>query len=430
VRARREAREEVQEGSIAESSGRERYEAGGAIGAAEAQSLDGETEMREEDGNAALDDDTIWDEQPSRIGGISLEGVCESSKEPPDKIDEVNKMDEGSGVDMINDDHGSSLQVFLGGPTVVVDFGSSPYGLSAASSITHSSSSTISVTASGLNGVEVFEAERIDAGRNGGEDDAFAGRGDLEIGKEAAELDGLRERDMERDGVIEGPEESVSGGYGSSNTVASVPGDIYSNACKGFQNLSSSSSSSGSSSSLSSLASGSSVGRNSNEVIGSAVPMELSPTRLQFFVRAFTHTIVLQAYGSDLVESVHQQILLKTGLPISEQRLIFGRLQLQQDQTLESCHVANDATLTLVARMRSTALPASWQLINDLVSTIRHMCAVGDQQGQLGLKLMHSQDCVRASVQEFLKMAVKSVPVSEHMQVRVFFFSYLYLNDW
>ena len=415
MRARREAREEVQEGSIAESSGRERYEAGGAIGAAEAQSLDGETEMREEDGNAALDDDTTWDEQPSRISGISLEGVCESSKEPPDKIDEVHKMDEGSGVDMINDDHGSSLQVFLGVPTVVVDFGSSPYGLSAASSTTHSSLSTISVTASGLNGVEVFEAERIDVGRNGGEDDAFAGRGDLEVGKEAAELDGLRERDMERDGVIEGQEESVSGGYGSSNTVASVPGDIYSSACKGFQNLSSSSSST-----LSSLASGSSVGRNSNEITGSATPMELSPTRLQFFVRAFTHTIVLQAYGSDLVESVHQQILLKTGLPISEQRLIFGRLQLQQDQTLESCHVANDATLTLVARMRSTALPASWQLINDLVSTIRHMCAVGDQQGQLGLKLMHSQDCVRASVQEFLKMAVKSVPVSEHMQVRFF----------
>ena len=410
MRARREAREEVQEGSIAESSGRERYEAGGAIGAAEAQSLDGETEMREEDGNAARDDDNTWDERPSRIGCISLEGVCESSKEPPDKIDEVNKMDASSDVDMINDDHGSSLQVFLGGPTVVVDFGSSPYGLSAASSTTHSSSSTISVTASGLSGVEVFEAERIDVGRNGGEDDAFAGRGDLEVGKEAAELDGLRERDMERDGVVEGPEESVSGGYGSSNTVASVPGEsICSSACMGFQNLSSSS--------LSSLASGSSVGRNNNEVTakvdtGSATPMELSPTRLQFFVRAFAHTIVLQAYGSDLVESVHQQILLKTGLPISEQRLIFGRLQLQQDQTLESCHVANDATLTLVARMRSTALPASWQLINDLVSTIRHMCAVGDQQGQLGLKLMHSQDCVRASVQEFLKMAVKSVPAS------------------
>lgn len=421
MRARREAREEVQEGSIAESSGRERYEAGGAIGAAEAQSLDGETEMREEDGNAALDDDTTWDEQPSRISGISLEGVCESSKEPPDKLEEVNKMDEGSGVDMINDDHGSSLQVFLGGPTVVVDFGSSPYGLSAASSTTHSSSSIVSVTTSGLNGVEVFEADRIDVGRNEGEDDAFAGRGDLEAGKEATELDGLRERELERDGVIEGQEESVSGGYGSSNTVASVPGEssASSSASIGFQNSSSSS--------LSSLASGSSVGRNSNEVTarvdtGSATAMEMSPTRLQFFVRTLAHTIVLQAYGSDLVESVHQQILLKTGLPISEQRLIFGRLQLQQDQTLESCQVANDATLTLVARMRSTALPASWQLINDLVSTIRHMCAVGDQQGQLGLKLMHSQDCVRASVQEFLKMAVKSVPVSEHMQVRLFIY--------
>jgi hypothetical protein len=147
--------------------------------------------------------------------------------------------------------------------------------------------------------------------------------------------------------------------------------------------------------------------------------MEAQPTQLQFFVRTYMdgRTIVLHAHGSDLVESVYQQIFLRTGLPVSEQRLIFGRLQLQQDQTLEDCKVVDDSTLYLVARMRSTALPASWQLINDLVATIRQICGV--DQGQVGLKLMHFQDCIRASVQDFLKMASKSVPVSEHMQVRV-----------
>ncbi|XP_024543665.1 E3 ubiquitin-protein ligase UPL5 isoform X1 [Selaginella moellendorffii] len=145
-----------------------------------------------------------------------------------------------------------------------------------------------------------------------------------------------------------------------------------------------------------------------------------SSSHLQFFVKTYIDgkTIVLHATASDTIESVHQQILVRTGLPLLEQRLIFGGRQLQHDQSLETCHVTNDATLHLVARMRSTALPHSWQLINDLVATIRKMYGLsGDEVSRLGSKLTQCQDSVRTGVQEFLKMTSKSVPVLEHMQV-------------
>eukprot|EP00250_Pteridium_aquilinum_P013534 c21399_g1_i1 orf=449-3895(+) len=140
---------------------------------------------------------------------------------------------------------------------------------------------------------------------------------------------------------------------------------------------------------------------------------------LQFFVRTYMdgRTIVLYGNASDTIESVHRQIFLKTGLPLSEQRLIYFGRQLQQDQTLADCQVTNDATLHLVARMRSTALPHSWQLINDLVATIRGICSIDNEEGQAGYSLIQAQLSIRACVKEFLKMAMKSAPFSEHMQI-------------
>lgn len=384
---------------MAESSGRERFDIGMLVGAAEAQPLDGESQMREEDGNAALDDDSTWGDEPN-WNGSSLDGAGESSKEPPDKVEDGSRGEESSALEEVSVDHGSSIQVILDDPTMVVDFGSSPYEFTAGSDLSNSSSIVGSLLSSGANisFVEGAEVEPSEPVSNGGRVDDLPSS-DIEVEGEEEIDDEVLVKEMERDGVTDVQEESISGVHGSSSTLITRPGD---------------SSASSSSSTILSLAAGNSAGQSQC----SPSPMEMSPARLQFFVRTYGRTIVLHAHASDLVESVHQQILAKTGLPVSEQRLLFGRLQLQQDQTLESCNVANDATLTLVARMRSTALPASWQLINDLVATIRVMCAVGEQQ--LGLKLMHSQDCVRASVQEFLKMAVKSVPVSEHMQVRVF----------
>lgn len=397
VRARRESREDVLEGSVAESSGRERSDIGMLVGAAEAQPLDGESQMREEDGNAALDDDSTWGDEPN-WNGSSVDGVVESIKEPPDKVEDGSRGEEDSVLEEASVDHSNSIQVVLDTPTMV-DFGSSPSEFTAGSDVSNSASTVGSLPSSGadISFVEGTEVEPSEPGSSGGRADDLPSS-DIEVEGEAEVDEELLVREMERDGVTDVQEESISGVHGSSGTSITRIGN----------------SSASSSSSSSTVLSGNSAG----QIQCSPSPMETSPARLQFFVRTYGRTIVLHADASDLVESVHQQILAKTGLPVSEQRLIFGRLQLQQDQTLASCNVDNDATLTLVARMRSTALPASWQLINDLVNTIRVMCAVGEQQ--LGMKLMHSQDCVRASVQEFLKMAVKSVPVSEHMQVRVF----------
>eukprot|EP01018_Ginkgo_biloba_P006327 Gb_17176 [translate_table: standard] len=145
----------------------------------------------------------------------------------------------------------------------------------------------------------------------------------------------------------------------------------------------------------------------------SAVDRDVNASKitLQFFVRTILDgTVVLHANLSDTVESVHRQIQLRTGLPSCEQRLIYCGKQLQRDQPLAAYNVTSDATLNLVGRMRSTALPHSWQLVNDLVATIRLMFVVGDTQKDL-------QDRVRFQVKDFLKMAAKSVPSSEHMQV-------------
>ena len=390
-----------------ESSGRERFERGILVGAAEAQPLDGESQMREEDGNAALDEDSTWEDEPG-WNRSSLEEIGESSKEPPDKVED--SREEGSGFDEVSEDHGTNLQVVLFGPTMVVDFGSSPYEFTVASGITNNSSALGLLSSSGVDipFVAGAEVELSEPGSNGGWNDEFTLL-DVEAEGEA-EVDELFVKEMERDGFTVVQDDSARGSHGSSGTgLTPRSGDSI---------ASGSTSSTALSLAVENVAERINDGRAERTDVSSASPMETSPARIQFFVRTYGRTIVLHAHASDLVESVHQQILAKTGLPVAEQRLIFGRLQLQQDQTLESCHIVNDATLTLVARMRSTALPASWQLINDLVSTIRFMCAVGEQQ--LGLKLMHSQDCVRASVQEFLKMAVKSVPISEHMQVSFF----------
>lgn len=137
-----------------------------------------------------------------------------------------------------------------------------------------------------------------------------------------------------------------------------------------------------------------------------------SESRRQFFVRTILDrpTIVLHADLGDTVESVHRQIQMRTGLPSYEQRLIYCGKQLQREQTLAVYNVTNDATLQLVGRMRSTALPHSWQLVSDLVATIRLLCATNATQKTL-------QDKVCSQVKEFLKMAAKTIPSSEHMQV-------------
>ncbi|KAI5080078.1 hypothetical protein GOP47_0005557 [Adiantum capillus-veneris] len=146
---------------------------------------------------------------------------------------------------------------------------------------------------------------------------------------------------------------------------------------------------------------------------------DTSNPMLQFFVRTFNdaRTLVVQAHAEDTIELVHEFIYKKTGLPISEQRLIYSGRQLQRHQTLSECQVSNDATLHLVARMLSTHLHRSWQLVNDLVATIHRVLSMTDNGRRSRVLLTQAQDKIRANVKEFLKLAAENVPVSEHMQV-------------
>ncbi|KAK4731145.1 hypothetical protein R3W88_024133 [Solanum pinnatisectum] len=97
-------------------------------------------------------------------------------------------------------------------------------------------------------------------------------------------------------------------------------------------------------------------------------------TPIQFFVRMFSggKTLVIEAYSSDTVASVHWKIHSITGVrpirstsivPIMEQRLIYRGKQLELSQTLSECGVQNDDTL---------------QLMSDLNLVIHDLCNSND----------------------------------------------------
>ncbi|XP_010252668.1 PREDICTED: E3 ubiquitin-protein ligase UPL5-like isoform X2 [Nelumbo nucifera] len=140
--------------------------------------------------------------------------------------------------------------------------------------------------------------------------------------------------------------------------------------------------------------------------------MEGSSSRLHFFVRMISggNTIVIHANSEDSVESVHEQIRKMTGIPTTEQRLIYRGKQLQWEQSLAECSIQNDAGLQLVGRMRSTEYPRTWQVINDLVSSICRLCQ-GDS--------IRSSQNVKSRVNEFLCITPRdgSELTSGHLQI-------------
>ncbi|KAJ4980956.1 hypothetical protein NE237_031793 [Protea cynaroides] len=140
-----------------------------------------------------------------------------------------------------------------------------------------------------------------------------------------------------------------------------------------------------------------------------------SVSKLQFFVRSISggNTIVIHACPDDSVKSVHEQIRKITGIPIIEQRLIYRGKQLQWEQSLVQCCIQNDAGLQLVGRMRSTEFPRTWQVVNDLVSSICRLCREEASQPS------RSYRYVRARVEEFLKMIPKEdyELASGHIQI-------------
>ncbi|CAL0334565.1 unnamed protein product [Lupinus luteus] len=93
-------------------------------------------------------------------------------------------------------------------------------------------------------------------------------------------------------------------------------------------------------------------------------------SRLQFFVRMFSNTVVMHACPQDSVRSVHERIKMITGIPITEQCLIYRGKHLRWEQTLYECAIESDASVQMVGRMRSTVHPLGWRIIADMVSLI------------------------------------------------------------
>lgn len=124
------------------------------------------------------------------------------------------------------------------------------------------------------------------------------------------------------------------------------------------------------------------------------------PNFTQFFVRMISggKTLVLHGNPDDKIISIHEKIQSATGIPLMEQRLIYGGKQLQWEQSLSQCGITNDSGLHLVGRMRSTGHPQAWQVVDDLVSVICRLC-----KGEIGV----CQKSVKSRLMEFLNMTPK-----------------------
>jgi len=73
---------------------------------------------------------------------------------------------------------------------------------------------------------------------------------------------------------------------------------------------------------------------------------------LQIFVKSLSATITINnVQPTDTILVVKQKIKQRQGIPIDEQRLIFGGKPLQNDHTLSDYNIQRDSTLHLMLRL-------------------------------------------------------------------------------
>ncbi|XP_021617773.1 E3 ubiquitin-protein ligase UPL5 isoform X2 [Manihot esculenta] len=83
-------------------------------------------------------------------------------------------------------------------------------------------------------------------------------------------------------------------------------------------------------------------------------------------------TIEIQWYSSHLVKSIHEKILMKSMIPVTEQKLYYQGIQLEREKKLEAYSIKDAACLELIIGCDDTSEPL--QEIHQLSSKICRMC--------------------------------------------------------
>ncbi|KAK7245949.1 hypothetical protein RIF29_40803 [Crotalaria pallida] len=122
-------------------------------------------------------------------------------------------------------------------------------------------------------------------------------------------------------------------------------------------------------------------------------------SRLQFFVKMMSKTVVMHACPQDSVRSIHERIERITGIPIMEQCLIYRGKQLQWEKTLSECAIQNDANLQMVGRMRSTLHPQAWVVVDEMVSLLWRLCR--------GEAVPNALNCIKGLLTSYLTIVLK-----------------------
>jgi ubiquitin len=63
-------------------------------------------------------------------------------------------------------------------------------------------------------------------------------------------------------------------------------------------------------------------------------------------------TVTVEAEEEDTIEDIKNKIMEKEGVPVDQQRLIFGGKQLESDKTRADYDVQEDSTFHMVLRLR------------------------------------------------------------------------------